>query len=145
MAPALESTVAARLGGEVVLGRSVTSMVDLAGLVHDGLPIAAWEFVRRSSRFVERELDAVIPQRTLRHRKLKGQRLTPEESDRAVRLLRVQALAERTFDDEAKADRWLRRELHVLDGQRPIDLVNTEAGARLIETLLEGIAWGAAA
>src|SRR3712207_1389712 len=95
MSPALETIVASRLGGEAVLGRSVASLVDLAGLVRDGLPTEAWETVRQSQRFAERELDAVIPQRTLRHRKLKGQRLTPEESDRAVRLLRVQALAER--------------------------------------------------
>ncbi|WP_352699930.1 antitoxin Xre-like helix-turn-helix domain-containing protein [Mesorhizobium sp. M0152] len=46
----------------------------------------------------EREIERfVIPQRTRRHRADKQQPLTVDESDRAVRLLRVQSLAEQTF------------------------------------------------
>ena len=67
-----------------------------------------------------------------------------EQSDRAVRLARVRALAEETFGDRHKADRWLHRELTVLDGRRPIDLMRTRAGARMVEDLLANITWGAA-
>jgi len=73
------------------------------------------------------------------------QRLTPDESDRAVRLLRVQTLAEETFGDNEKANRWLRRALTELDGETPFVIAQTEAGARVIETILGKIAWGAAA
>ena len=67
-----------------------------------------------------------------------------EQSDRSGRLARVRALAEETFGDRDKADRWLHRELPVLDGRRPIDLIRTQAGTRMVEDLLASIAWGAA-
>ncbi len=66
-----------------------------------------------------------------------------DESDRAVRLARVKALAEETFADGLKANRWLHRELPLLDGRRPIDLIRTQVGARMVEDLLADIAWGA--
>ncbi|GLR46279.1 hypothetical protein GCM10007880_67970 [Mesorhizobium amorphae] len=69
----------------------------------------------------EREIERfVIPQRTRRHRADKHQPLTVDDSDRAVRLLRVQSLAEQTFDDQDKANRWLRRRLIELGGETPL-------------------------
>ena len=67
-----------------------------------------------------------------------------EESDRAVRLARVRALAEEALANRHKADLWLHRELSLLDGRRPIDLIRTQAGTRMVENLLASIAWGAA-
>ncbi len=80
-----------------------------------------------------------------RHRAERNQPLTAEESDRAVRLVRTQSLAEETFGDAGKANRWLRKELAELGGETPLTVAQTEAGARLIETILGKIAWGAAA
>ena len=87
----------------------------------------------------------VIPQRTRRHRAEKRQPLTVDESDCAVRLLRIQTLAEDTFGDTEKASRWLRRPLTELSGETPLLVAQTDAGARVIETVLGKIAWGAAA
>ena len=143
--PSVEGLVAERLGGEKLLGRRVDSLADLASLVGEGLPTESIERIRVTARFAAAELEAVIPQRTLRHRRTRGQRLTPEESDRAVRLLRVQARTELTFGDAGKADAWLRRPSRALAGATPLDLAATEAGARLVEQVLAGIAWGAAA
>ena len=64
-----------------------------------------------------------------------------EQSNRSGRLARVRALAEETFGDSDKTDRWLQRELTVLDGRRPIDLIRTQAGTRIVENLLASIAW----
>lgn len=66
-----------------------------------------------------------------------------EPSDQAVRLARLKALAEETFGDSRKAHRWLHQELWALDRRRPIDLAGTEVGARMVESLLANIAWGA--
>ncbi len=71
--------------------------------------------------------------------------LTVEESDRVVRLARIQALAEEVFGDAPKANRWLRERLGLLDNKSPLDVARTESGARLIEQLLAKIDWGAAA
>ena len=71
--------------------------------------------------------------------------LSIEESERVVRLTRIQALAEDVFDDVDKANRWLREPLGILDGKSPLEVARTEAGARLIEQLLAKLDWGAAA
>ena len=67
------------------------------------------------------------------------------ESDRAARVARGLVLAERTFASREKAHRWLHRNLGALGGRTPMDLVRTDAGARVVEGLLARIAWGAAA
>ena len=56
-----------------------------------------------------------------------------------------QASAEDVFDDKQKANRWLRESLGVLDDKSPLELAQTESGARLVEQLLAKIDWGAAA
>lgn len=141
----IETVIARKLGGKRVLGRTVRSAADIERLVRAGLPVAAFKVIEDSRRFSARELSAVIPARTLRHRGERRQPLNQEESDRAVRLLRVQTLAEQTLGNDEKADKWLRRPLAALDGEKPIGLATTEAGARVVESLLEKIAWGAAA
>lgn len=145
MALAIVEEIARRLGGREVLGAEVRSQADLVRLVRGRLPLAALGGLARAG-MSEREIEAfVIPQRTRRHRAAKRQPLTVDESERAVRLMRIQALADETFGDVEKAGRWLRRPLAELDGEPPLAVSQTEAGARLLETVLGKIAWGAAA
>jgi putative toxin-antitoxin system antitoxin component (TIGR02293 family) len=136
--------VARKLGGRTVLGAIVRSQADLALMVRNRLPLAALRGLHQAGS--EQEIEKfVIPQRTRRHRADKKQPLTVDESDRAVRLLRIQSVAEATFGDKEKANRWLRRALTELRGETPLDVAQTEVGARVIETVLGKIAWGAAA
>jgi putative toxin-antitoxin system antitoxin component (TIGR02293 family) len=65
------------------------------------------------------------------------------DADSAVRLLRIQTLADGTFGDKEKAHRWLRRPLVELLGAAPLDIAQTEFGAKTVETILSKIAWGA--
>ena len=142
---AVAEEVARKLGGESVLGRNVRSQADLALAVRQRLPLMALEGLAQAG-LTQQEIERfVIPQRTRRHRADKKQPLTMEESDRAVRLLRVQTVAEDTFRSKEKANIWLRRSLVELNGESPLDMVQTETGARVIETILAKIAWGAAA
>jgi putative toxin-antitoxin system antitoxin component (TIGR02293 family) len=83
--------------------------------------------------------------RTRRHRKAEREFLSIEETDRLARMARIQALAEDMFGDAARAKRWLREELGILDCKHPLEVARTEAGARLIEQLLAKLDWGAAA
>ena len=137
--------VARKLGGRAVLGRVVRSPADLALAVRERLPLVALKGLAQAG-LTEQEIERfVIPQRTRRHRSEKNQPLTVEESDRAVRLLRVQTVAEETFGNKEKANAWLRRPLAELRREAPLDMAQTEAGARVIETILAKIAWGAAA
>lgn len=137
--------VARKLGGRSVLGSDVRSQADLAVVVQRRLPLASLKSLS-SAGLSEQEIERfVIPQRTRRHRAEKNQPLTIEESDRAVRLVRIQSLAEETFGDSEKANRWLRKGLAELGGETPLTVAQTEAGARVIETIVGKIAWGAAA
>jgi putative toxin-antitoxin system antitoxin component (TIGR02293 family) len=72
-------------------------------------------------------------------------RLTAEQSDRLARILRVVETAEQTFGDPAKAHTWLRRPTAALDDEAPLELLDTDIGAREVETLLTRIAHGIAA
>ncbi len=63
---------------------------------------------------------------------------------KTARRKRIRALAEETFGDAEKADRWLRRPLSVLNNQAPLELAQTEAGEPIVKNMLARIAWGAA-
>ncbi|BBK32554.1 putative toxin-antitoxin system antitoxin component (TIGR02293 family) [Stella humosa] len=137
--------VARKLGGLPVLGSTVRSPADLALIVRNRIPLAALKGLAQAG-LTESEIERfVIPQRTRRHRADRNQPLTIDESDRAVRVLRIQTIAEDTFGNQTKAHTWLRRPLAELCGETPLDVAQTEVGARIIETILGKIAWGAAA
>ena len=139
------ASVFRKLGGHQALGADVSSEADLARIVDRGIRVAVLTHVQRAG-FSKQEIERlIIPARTWRHRKTKREALSTEESDRVVRLARIQALAEDTFGEVAKANRWLRDRLGILDGKSPLEVARTEAGTRLIEQMLAKIDWGAAA
>jgi len=142
--PVIES-VFRKLGGRQALGVEVSSEADLARLVHRGIGTNVLRYVLRAG-FSKQEIERlIIPARTWTHRKTKKQSLSLEESDRVVRLARIQALAEDVFGDVAKANQWLREDLGILDSKSPLEMARSESGARLIEQILAKIDWGAAA
>ncbi|HEY3776665.1 MAG TPA: antitoxin Xre/MbcA/ParS toxin-binding domain-containing protein [Rhizomicrobium sp.] len=134
-----------KLGGHKALGRDVASEADLAGIVDRGIRLAVLGHVQKAG-FSKQEIERfVIPARTLRHRRQRHEPLSTEESDRLVRLTRIQALAEDVFGGFDRGNRWLRERLGILGDRIPLEVARTEAGARLIEQLLAKIDWGAAA
>jgi len=114
--------------------------------VRQGLPVSLVDEVVVEGRLTAAELDRLaIPRKTLAHRRTQG-RLSPDQSDRLMRILRVIGAAERAFgDDAAKAHRWLRRPTEPLGGRAPLDLLDTDAGSRAVEALLGRIEHGIAA
>ncbi|PZW47106.1 putative toxin-antitoxin system antitoxin component (TIGR02293 family) [Humitalea rosea] len=113
--------------------------------IRQGLPAEAADAPIAAGRLTAAELDRLaIPRKTLAHRRALG-RLTPEQSDRLVRILRVIDFTEQTFADPARAHAWLRRPTTALGGEAPLDLLDTDPGARQVESLLGRIAHGIAA
>lgn len=84
----------------------------------------------------------VVPKRTLMRRKGPDAFLSAEETDKALRLARISAQADRVFGDPAKSDRWLRESNPVFGGKPPLDLLASEIGAGMVETLLHQIDHG---
>ena len=79
--------------------------------------------------------------RSLQRRRQRG-RLAPYESDRLYRLARTIALAKYYLGDSDRATRWLKRPNRALGGRTPLELVDTEPGARLVEDILGRIGYG---
>ena len=118
---------------------------DLCDLVERRLPVKAVKALMNDGYTASEIFRLVMPRRTFNHRSEKGERLTREESDRVVRIARITALAEQVFGDAEKAARWLRKSKRRLDKRAPLDLLDTEAGGRLIEDWLRQIDHGMAA
>ena len=133
------------VGGVDVVGGDLGEGMDLVRLVRRGLPVGAVQFVLDSGRLSLAELDRIVlPRKTLTNRRKLGT-LTPEQSDRLVRVARVLAVAEETFGSREKAAVWLRRPTTVLGDEYPLQVLDTDEGAREVETLLGRIAHGVAA
>ena len=113
--------------------------------IRQGLPLDVVDEVLAEGRLTAAELDRLaLPRKTLAHRRTLG-RLTAEQSDRLVRILRVIEAAETTFGDRIKASVWLRRPTVLLGDHAPLDLLDTDIGARQVEALLGRIDHGIAA
>ncbi len=120
------------LSGDLSLARRVT----------EGFPTEAVDEVLASGLVEPKVMyDIVIPRRTLADRKQKEKSLSPEQSDRLARLLRVYARAEDAIGDAARAHRWLHAPNRAL-GARPIDLLGSDAGSRAVEKVLGRIEHG---
>lgn len=138
------AAIAEVLGGRKVLGRIVKSPDELTQLVRRGLPAGSLTALAGKLRVgnivLSRKLG--IPQRTLTRRLSQHSRLTAAESDRTVRLARVYANAVEMLGDEEKAAEWLRTPNRALSGERPLDQLDTDLGARAVEDVLGRIAYG---
>jgi putative toxin-antitoxin system antitoxin component (TIGR02293 family) len=117
---------------------------DLARLVEERLPLTTVESLSSHGMSDEEIYSFIVPRRTLVHRKNRQEPLTHDESDRAVRLARITSLAEEVFGD-AKASRWLRKAKTRFEGRSPLEMLRTEAGARLVEEMLLQLDYGFAA
>ena len=125
--------------------RRFKSEQDLVKLVEQGLSTQAIESLRRHGLSDDEIYGLLLPRRTLTHRRARRESLSRDESDRAVRLARIAALSEHIFGEPERSWRWLRGAKRQFRGRSPLQLVATEAGARLVEELLYRIDEGMAA
>jgi putative toxin-antitoxin system antitoxin component (TIGR02293 family) len=82
-----------------------------------------------------------ISRSTLQRRKATG-RLSPDESDKVVRFVRLLEHATDVFGDIEKGRAWLKFPQHGLGGAVPLDYAETEIGAREVDNLLGRIDYG---
>src|ERR1700719_4877031 len=81
---------------------------DLFQLVEERLATGAIERLLQSGLTDDEIYSLIVPRRTLTHRRARRESLSRDESDRAVRLARIAALAEHVFGDSGRAWHWLR-------------------------------------
>jgi len=123
------------------------------GLSEEEQPFVHDEIVRgiaakRVKKLIDRgvlgakEVYRIVPERTFNRRLAKGEALKPAEADGIARLLRITELATRIFRDAAFARRFLSLPNPALNNRIPIELAETDAGAREAEAILLHIAYG---
>jgi putative toxin-antitoxin system antitoxin component (TIGR02293 family) len=136
--------IAEILGGQKVLGRAIWNPDDLAQLVRTGLPAGAVSALAAKLHLGNGVPSGKpgIPQRTLTRRLSHRSLLTSAESDRTVRMARVYANPVELIGDEDKAIEWLGIPDRALGGEKPMDQLDTDTGARMVEDILGRIAYG---
>jgi putative toxin-antitoxin system antitoxin component (TIGR02293 family) len=107
-----------------------------AEIVERGLPTASVEILRDEGLTFSEVHDLVLPARTLKHRIVRKESLSIEETDRTLRVAKVLALAEQVFGNHEKALGWLRRPNRRLKDRAPIELLRSEVGGELIRQML---------
>jgi putative toxin-antitoxin system antitoxin component (TIGR02293 family) len=134
------------LGGEKVFGRPVVSDLELADVIVHGFPSASLDFVLltlQSEMISQTSIYEMVGSvRTLQRKRQQQTPLSREESDRLTRLARVAVRAAEALGSSDKGHRWLGKPNRALDGKRPMDLLATEVGARLVEDVLGRIEHG---
>lgn len=131
------------LGGARVLGRPVTSLLELSDAVERGLPKSTLRNVARHVFSDTTEQTAmmhrIVPEATYKRRR---ERLSPAESGRTERLARVVAMAEEVWQDQEQARRFLTTSHAEIGGKTPLDAALTELGARQAEEVMARIVYG---
>ena len=140
-APAPPGGFYARLQGKLGVSRIRTGD-ELASMVEQRLPVTTIKSLVRGGLSDAEVYQLIVPRRTLAHRIARHQPLSKGESDKAVRVARITAMAEQVFGEPERAWRWLRKPQQRFDGKAPIDMLATEAGARLVEEMLVQIDQG---
>jgi putative toxin-antitoxin system antitoxin component (TIGR02293 family) len=128
------------------LGSRIRTMKDLDRAVHTGLPqksvehVVAAVFTNKSEGLIYKR--HIIPDATWKRRQVNNERLSVSESEKAERLARVFAAAEFVLEDRNEAQQWLVRRHPELENKAPVEVAQTEIGARRVEEVLSRLLYG---
>jgi len=111
--------------------------------IERGLPLSALdEFSAYSGITVKELLTAVIPPRTLKHRRERKEPLNLEESDRLARVAKIYELAVKVYGDRDDGRDFLLRRKRRFDEKTPLEIMRTEKGGEAVQEMLIQIAEG---
>ncbi len=125
------------------LGVSVQTMQDLDSAVTAGLPKRSLTLLSSRLHHDSRVANAfkfqVVPPATWKRR---AKHLSAQESERTERIARVLASAEYVLDDREEARLWITSPHGELGGKTPLQIAQTEIGARRVEGILNRLFFG---
>jgi putative toxin-antitoxin system antitoxin component (TIGR02293 family) len=138
--------IARKLGGRKVLRADLKSDADLIAAVRRGLPSesldAVFDGFAKMMGLQASLYQAVGSARTLQRKRAAHSALSADESDRLARLARIIVRAEQALDDADKALDWIASPNRALGGERPLDLLDSDAGSLAVERILGRIEHG---
>jgi putative toxin-antitoxin system antitoxin component (TIGR02293 family) len=133
--------VSTLLGGRQVLGSMIESDLEAHELLQRGLPRGALiSLIEKLHDIPVIEVSEALGMslRTLqRHKSTPVEHLDVQQSGRAWKFAEILTKATRVLGSQDEAEQWLRRPAIGLDRQRPVDLLTTPAGVKLVEDYLE--------
>ncbi len=138
--PSHEKTASSRAMDIIseLAGVSLKTPLDEVRLTQRGIAPVALEYLKQLGAS-SADLHWIIKPRTLAHRKTRHESLTPAETGRWLRAAKVQALALEVFGDQQKALAWLHKPRKRFGDQSAIAIIESEAGAQLVEDTLNQI------
>jgi putative toxin-antitoxin system antitoxin component (TIGR02293 family) len=118
--------------------------LDWVRVIRQGLPAALIDSVALMTGMSRSELirSLNLVERTILRRIKENDLLSRDETEKVVRLARTIERASQVFDDDANGLDWLRSKLPTLEGNRPLDLLDTDIGAHLVIDALGRIEHG---
>ena len=138
--------VADLLGGSRVFRDRPRHTLDVHDLLRRGLPREALTALFANISVLTDqncELALGVSRRTLqRFRAAPGKPLSNEQSGRAWKFAEILSKATEVFGSQQEAEQWLERPAMGLDRRRPIDLLATPAGVKLVEDFLGQMEYG---
>lgn len=140
--------IAELLGGRKVFQRRLTTALEAHDMIRDGFPAESVEFLvgaLETMGFRETSFGKAlgISRRSVqRHKNAPEKRLSQQQSGRMWKFAEVLAKATEVFGSQRDAEQWMERPATGLEQRRPIDLLETPAGAELVETFLERLEYG---
>jgi len=142
-----DSTPSQLLGGDRLLKHGVSTPLDAHELIMQGIPglalvhlIESLDALPKSASF-ENALGMSL--RTFQRRKSEPDAvLSMEQSARVWVFAERLAKAIAVFGSQAEAEHWMLEPAIGLDQHKPIDLMATPAGGRLVDDLLERMRYG---
>ena len=130
-----------------VADHALTSLLQIdletVNCLEAGVPLAMLtDFLAAAGLEAKDIYDIVIPARTLAHRRTREENLTREESDKLARVIRTYDHTLRVFGSVPKALKFLRLPKQRFEGRSPLQMLKTEPGGRLVDSMLWQIADG---
>lgn len=135
------------LGGAEIIGRPIgTDPLGAHFLLEGGIPNRALDHLAgcltvMGAESLERAIG--ISLRTLQRKEKKPRDLlSHEQAGRAWQFAELLAKATAVFGAQNEAEQWFERPAIGLNQERPIDLLTTPAGVKVVEDYLERLAYG---
>jgi putative toxin-antitoxin system antitoxin component (TIGR02293 family) len=129
--------------GEIRGGAAAPEVALAVSAVRAGLPWKELDDLRDALDLpMEKVAAKVGMSRATLHRRQKAGVLSPDESDKALRLARILGHAVAVFGDEPRARLWMKAPQLALGGETPLDYAGTEVGAREVDHLIGRIDYG---
>lgn len=122
------------------------SAFEIHEMIEQGLPSQdIISFVESVQLFNDKKIVVKVigmSERTLYRRVKNPEPLTAEQSNRTWRFAEILTKAEDVLGDTEEAQRWMNTPAMGLEGRKPIDLITTQVGYRLVDDFLTRMDYG---